>query len=736
MRLTLRTMLAYMDEILEPEDADDIGKKIQESDFATELLQKTRNCVRLQRLGAPPLAGRGIALDANSVAEYLDNTLAGERVPDFEKVCLESDIHLAEVAGCHQILTLVLGEPADVESLNRDRMYQLPASAAASPPMPAPPVGARPPVPPVQTQVPPMIRRPKPEVPDYLREPRSRLLTVAAALLIGIILGGGTLLWLGPAEYRQRFVSWFAPSNSTDDQPDDAKGSDESDRATGKEPDKSTKSIPDVGANRGSDSGDSAESAASTAQEELDQDGDADHTAANEAVAEGSAAGDEATDDQSTAGAAASNKTTIRIDGQTVEPEEMATEETTDPDADPAVDQPAANEVAGTGLGRYLSEPPDVLLRFEPDAATWRRLPTKSILAAEDRLLAFPLFKPTISLSTGVSIQEIGPAVVTLGAPDRRGIPAITIEYGRAHLLTVSKPQNQIWIRIGEHQGLLTFGNEESAVSFDVRWSVPPGQDPETTPAAVSADLYVTNGQIRWEEDGAEESLKAPARFTIAKAGASADAGGGEFPKWINAEASPLDKRAITALEKGLLKDRSVALSLKELSDRPQFEVKSLGIRSGAYIGQFEPVVAALNDPDQHAAWPAQIEALKSALARGPEVAAQVRATFEKQRGGDAKELYRMLWSYSSEDLKQGAANTLVDYLNHDSLDFRVLSFNNLQSITNMGLLYQPQDPPKKRAPHIQKWKEKLKDGKVVPASAATTNKPTKAAGRTLLTED
>lgn len=83
-------------------------------------------------MGAPKVEGKGLGRDPNSVAEYLDGTLTPERIGEFERLCLESDVQLAEVASCHQVLAMVLNKPADVPAQLRERVYELAKKAEAA----------------------------------------------------------------------------------------------------------------------------------------------------------------------------------------------------------------------------------------------------------------------------------------------------------------------------------------------------------------------------------------------------------------------------------------------------------------------------------------------------------------------------------------------------------------------------------------------------------------------------
>jgi hypothetical protein len=123
MRLTLRTLLAWLDDTLKPTEVREIGHQVAESPFAQELSERIHRVTRQRRLSVPSRSGPE-GTDPNQVAAYLDNDLDPEAVAEFEKKCLTFDVNLAEVASVHQILSL-LGQKVKVPAEARNRMYQL-----------------------------------------------------------------------------------------------------------------------------------------------------------------------------------------------------------------------------------------------------------------------------------------------------------------------------------------------------------------------------------------------------------------------------------------------------------------------------------------------------------------------------------------------------------------------------------------------------------------------------------
>lgn len=129
MRLTLRTLLAYLDDRLPPANAREIGQKIANSPFTTDLVERIRDVKRRRRLADPGKAQPMI--EPNLIAEYLDDQLTPDLVARIEREILASDAMLAEVAAAHEILGL-LRDPVTVESRLRDRLYGLDPSGKTS----------------------------------------------------------------------------------------------------------------------------------------------------------------------------------------------------------------------------------------------------------------------------------------------------------------------------------------------------------------------------------------------------------------------------------------------------------------------------------------------------------------------------------------------------------------------------------------------------------------------------
>jgi hypothetical protein len=127
MRLTLRTLLAWLDGVLPDDEQQQLGAKVSSSAMATHLVERIRGAVGRAAIGAPKLEGRGLTEDINSVAEYLDNTLSSEQLEAFERICIESEVHLAEVAACHGLLAEVSRDPTVAQRLyeeERERIHQ------------------------------------------------------------------------------------------------------------------------------------------------------------------------------------------------------------------------------------------------------------------------------------------------------------------------------------------------------------------------------------------------------------------------------------------------------------------------------------------------------------------------------------------------------------------------------------------------------------------------------------
>jgi hypothetical protein len=739
MRLTLRSLLAYMDELLEPADAQLLAQKIEESEFAKNLMHRTRDVARRLRLAAPKVEGRGMGLDPNTVAEYLDHALPTERVPDFEKVCLESDVHLAEVACCHHILTLVLGEPAEVDPVSRQRMYGLihrgeesaaaatGATAAAAEGIAAGAAAA--------SDVEPKTTRPAPEIPEYLREPTTRRPLVAWILAAVILIAIGLMF---VPQVRNPIIH-LVLGNPQEPAPDDNLGpgqhpdqqhpDDKNSTPPGKMPldGGTTPTPPNVATNPGE--------LRIPEERPLVQPNPTNTSAPTAPSPPETTTSIPATTIPATVTPSTTTPTTIPPATPPVTPPVVAT--TPSPGApapanplgpqvpvappQPMPPQPVPPAVPAQGIGRLISEHV-VLLELDVKSGTWQRMPAGDTLYPGDKLLALPAERANVSLSIGISVWLLSGTAAELEAPDEQGIPGIHIVEGRLVLLNTGKAGTPIRVRAGDRQGILVLADGSSTAALEVRRNLPDGVNPETEPATTTFDLFAKSGEVRWiGASGRQESLQAPAVRSLSgppTVGVAPNVAPVSLPSWLDSDnLSSIEKRASSTIEEYLKPDRSVSLSLKELAEDRRQEVSTLSLLCLALIGEFDPFVPRLNDDKQYKAWYGPlglVDILHGSIIRSPGLAMRVREAFEKRHPGPkAADLYRLLWGFNQKDLAAGADVRLVKDLDHEDLDFRVLAFWNLKRIKGYTLLYNPHDSAQKRAPAVQKWKQKLEAGDI-----------------------
>ncbi|HEY1603770.1 MAG TPA: hypothetical protein VGG64_29475 [Pirellulales bacterium] len=743
MRLTLRYLLAYLDDQLEPADAQSLNERIEASQFATDLMHRVRDVSRRLKLGAPKVKARGLAGDANTVAEYLDHTMPVGQVTEFEKICLTSDVHLAEVASAHQILALVLGEPAAVDQKLRRRMYSLPNHDETIDEVDEDEVTASPDDHDGDhdgelTTVGTLPRRRRPEIPDWLRDQpkrRSRWLPVGALALGLVAVGAATYLYFGHPGMEWNLASLdegiLPPVKETTTPPAPTQSADvQTDAPAAAEPSSElstadTSPIVPV-----------AEAAASEPTE-----------AREIAREESRVTSDAPSDDVPPAVAGGRNPLRLPVDQDSafntdVPPEGAA------PRGNHGAGMPGSDEaptalddqalVAGGGrrmdagsgaavaVGRLTNEN-DIMLHAVPPDGAWTRLSTRDALLADEELVALPTFRPGIALSTGgVAIAHmLGGSIIRLMAPDENGVPGLHVIDGQVVVATAGKPGTQLNLQVDGRVYLVTFLGTDTRIALDAHRWLPDGADPLKDEARTSAVLYVPNGDIEYlaKAGVAPETLKAPAMRSLLAAGAVEDSPASAevtFPAWINGNPlSQMERQAVDFVNRDLIVDEPVQARLRALAESRRYEVRNLAVHCLTLLGDFEALLPLLNDEKQKINWSSQIEGARDALARSPELAKQLKETLESQRdAAEAQELYEMLRGFSRRELQDGAAARLVANLDHEDLDFRVLAFWNLQRVSAGPLGYKPEYSPAKRQDGLRAWRRKLAEGQIVPKSA------------------
>ncbi|MBC7854055.1 MAG: hypothetical protein IAF94_11515, partial [Pirellulaceae bacterium] len=462
MRLTLRALLAYLYNVLEPAEAEEFAGKVQESPVASGLVQRIRGITHKIRMTAPRIDAKGLTDDANNVAEYLDNNLAEERLEDFERGCLESDMHLAEVAGSYQILTMVLGKPATVPAKLRERIYGLPSEEADVHSTPRDEESAeksrvrsrivkaataavdasRP-----QAEVKTTSTHPVPEVPEYLKEGTryGALSAIAVALLVFLVVAAGIRM-LGAYDRTNPALAWMYTE----------------------EP------IADAGAGKNTEPV-TADSKNEGTQDRGDKKAADDSQGTPEVVAPD--VPDEKSTEPTPTPEVVEKKETIAAKPMP----EIATEPTPEPTKtvpepvktvpEPAKGpkipaRPAAPVVVKKGgpeLGRYTSDE-QVLARYDVDEMVWKMVPARDLIFAGERLQVLPTYRPQIALSSGAQITFAGESQVHLDAATKAGASRMTVHYGRMVVVTVGMPGVPLELDLTGLKGTLTLTDADAGV--------------------------------------------------------------------------------------------------------------------------------------------------------------------------------------------------------------------------------------------------------------------------------
>lgn len=718
MRLTLRTLLSYLDNVLDEPSRAELERQIESNENASEWIHRTRDVMRRLKLGAPDVDGTSSVDDPNTVAEYLDRTLPEESVAEFERVCLESDAMLAEVASCHRVLAMVLAERPEVDPDTQKRLHRLQADLAEATRSrvemahPKPMASETPPAPePARNP-----GRPEKPVPEYLRhqDEGSWLRwapAIAALLLLAITAGlafrpGG---WLNPA-----------PQVAKQDEPTsvDPEPTDDSEMAS----DETDGSLDDP----------TVEEAAETIEPEVteeetpsDKVGEsAEPTDGDKTAPESEAMAEEGSDAEAT----------VSVD-ETGQPEESAeqpageADDETEPLEDPAAEdpEPALPEFAPPPI-RYLSAADQVGLR-EIEPGSWRRIEIDSELSEPTRFVSAPTYRNAFALGSGVGAELVGLSEVVLSpSPDAETPPRVELTYGRLVLSQEGDSEESVTVEvvIDSVPYAATLGpGAVLAIAADRPYE--PGHPSLEVRAPLVAMAHGLAGTIEWSSADVGLKTTKPRPWIIVGDEAARIPAALSDAGWVDRlEVSPADGYAQPELARALMTGEPVWPQLLVIAGEESFqEVRSLAARAAAAVGHPDPLVDSFRLAKESARWRDNLRRLRETASRSVAQAGEIQRVFGEMFGErTAEELIDLVVGFRDEEVgfeaeavSQGVLPEVVmPALKSDDLATRVLASLVLEdAIEPMERPYRPLDSARKRLQAIRRVEKQLEQGDLLP---------------------
>ena len=752
MRLTLRTLLAYRDGVLDPKDAAVLEAKIQESSTAQQISQRLELDMRNRKIAPIPVDAREFGFEANRVAEFLDDTIATETLPEMERQCLENSMLLCEIGCCHQILSRALTIPATIPNSLRQRVRNLtsqpishsgnltrilekhgqlrrfdPANvplANATATASANRSDSRESI--SSLKIPGSELRPSGielndglgrQVPEYLIGSDRTWMKRAAAvslLLIALVLVGAYAI--GPIGRVQALLKKADRSNSADQTtpavvPAEAKApKDESPQDENKvDAPKPQQDAPKIDVPPTNES------------------------IAQPAPAEPAVTGDAVTDDAMAAGVedsasppkviAETPNMSMEKEKETVGSNDLETSRPEPSSASPRMQWLPLTKESGASIVLHRTVDP------QTNVASWVRTNAGQFIEIGQRLVVPPLQRTEINIEPGLrwlsaseNVLELLPSQETSSTQR----PRIAFTSGKA---IVFAAPGALSLELECHGIGITiqFAQPDSSMAIEVVTALVPVEE-----AALADGKLATTSVVRLF------SVEGELKYTIARGdvpNATSDQGTlsvgqyiqvetgkeiaqkelKETPNWFRSSADrPIDLLAIADFQKVMSECPAdeIESELQKLTGRRQAEMVAIASRTRMMLGDYSQLFSAdgvFNRKDLRIHWQTLLGQLIQSLGLEPNRARFVERIRE-DLPGRANSILTLLVPKSQSQLAAGADKLLVESLSSSFVDERILAIQQLVSITSKSLGYQADKNP---TDSIPAWRKALSKNEI-----------------------